>query len=390
MSRTRPRLLIVAGSNELYGSDRCLLRALPAIVVDFDVTVAFPAAGPGTEQAAAAGASVLVLPDFALRRRHVAWHGLVPWAWRVCVALWQLHRQHRRRSFQMIYSNTLAAGIGPALRLVWGVPHVLHAHESPHGPRWLLGLLMATLRRTVDMVIFNSEHTRAFFVAHQPRLRAPSVVIHPGVDVFEAPPSSASDAAVVRIACVARVHPGKGHHILLEALRLATEAGCLWEVHFYGDALPENRGLHGDLERFIQEHSLESRVHWHGFVPDPYQLYGEADVVVVPSENPEGFSLVCVEAMMMGLPVVATKPGGPTEIILHGETGLLVPGGDAVALAQAIQRLAGDPGRRTEMGRAGRERALTLFTTDVFGARVREALITALRLGTSASRRPAE
>ena len=82
------------------------------------------------------------------------------------------------------------------------------------------------------------------------------------------------------------------------------------------------------------------------------------------STSPEPFGQVIVEGMMAGKPVVATDAGGPREIVVAGETGLLVPAGDAAAMAAAIVFLLRSPDTAQEMGRRGYARACTLFSIE--------------------------
>jgi glycosyltransferase involved in cell wall biosynthesis len=92
------------------------------------------------------------------------------------------------------------------------------------------------------------------------------------------------------------------------------------------------------------------------------ELYAQAEVAVVPSLY-EGFSLPAVEAMACAVPVVATTGGALPEVIgRDGETGLLVPPGDSLALAVAIERALDDAALRQRMGSSGRERVLELFS----------------------------
>ena len=85
-------------------------------------------------------------------------------------------------------------------------------------------------------------------------------------------------------------------------------------------------------------------------------LYERAAVVVCPSHR-EGYGVVCAEAMAHGRPVVASAVGGLSDLVVDGETGLLVPPGDVAALRSALERLLGDPELRERLGRAARERA---------------------------------
>jgi glycosyltransferase involved in cell wall biosynthesis len=117
------------------------------------------------------------------------------------------------------------------------------------------------------------------------------------------------------------------------------------------------------LASFFAAQGLSDRVALRGFVAqnDLVALYHAADLCVVPSILYESFSYTCLQAMACARPVVATTMGGIPEVVIDGETGLLVPPGDAVGLAAALQRLIGDARLRSRLGRAGRERAVQLY-----------------------------
>ena len=115
-------------------------------------------------------------------------------------------------------------------------------------------------------------------------------------------------------------------------------------------------------------------------------LLALADVVVHPSTE-EGFSNAILEAMAAGKPVVAARVGGNPEAVVDGETGLLVPLGDAEALAAATVRLLADPGEARRLGAAGRGRAAKLFAlTTMVGAY--EALYVRMAGGSGRGRDP--
>jgi glycosyltransferase involved in cell wall biosynthesis len=101
-------------------------------------------------------------------------------------------------------------------------------------------------------------------------------------------------------------------------------------------------------------------VEFAGFVPDVRQRLAQADVLVMPSLS-EGLGVAVLEAMAMGKPVVASNTGGLPEAVADGETGLLVPPGNAEALAGALLALLEDPDRAQAMGKAGRRRAVDHF-----------------------------
>jgi len=102
------------------------------------------------------------------------------------------------------------------------------------------------------------------------------------------------------------------------------------------------------------------------FMPDVRPLVQACDVLAFPTapELGEGFGLAALEAMAAERPVVATAVGALPEVVAHGQTGIVVPPGDRGQLADALVRLARDPGLRARLGAAGRERARTEFSID--------------------------
>ena len=100
-----------------------------------------------------------------------------------------------------------------------------------------------------------------------------------------------------------------------------------------------------------------------GFVPhdELQQLYARAAVIACPSRR-EGFGVACLEAMAHGRPVVATRVGGLLDLVVDGETGIVVPPRDPAALRSALERLLADPDLRHKLGSAGRDRARTHFS----------------------------
>jgi glycosyltransferase involved in cell wall biosynthesis len=158
----------------------------------------------------------------------------------------------------------------------------------------------------------------------------------------------------VVIAAVSRLVWHKGYPELAAAMRAVPDAE-LWVV---GERLSTDRGA--DMEAVLRSAGLGDRLRMLGYRRDIPALLAAADIFTLPSRF-EGLPMSVIEAMLTGLPVVATNVRGPAEQVVDGVTGLSVPAGDAPALAAALATLAGDPGLRVRMGDAGRQRALELY-----------------------------
>lgn len=180
------------------------------------------------------------------------------------------------------------------------------------------------------------------------------------------------------IGVVARLAPEKDHATLLRAFREVAARNSLARLVLVGDG-----PLRRELERQADVLGIWPRVTFLGDRADVADLLPRIDLFWLPSRR-EGLSLVLLEAMACGLPVVATRVGGNSEVVLPGWTGWLVPPGDPRALAEALLALLADPERRRAFGRAGRQRVVAAFRRDQMIARY-EALYR--RLATS-GRRP--
>ena len=167
---------------------------------------------------------------------------------------------------------------------------------------------------------------------------------------------SANDPPVIGMLAV--LEQRKGHRFLLDAARLLKDRGRRIRYVFAGD------GSHkAQLQSIVQTLGLQEEVSFVGFVQDVPEFLSSINVLVLPSLY-EGLGVAALEAMAAGKPVVATRVGGLTESIVDGETGFLVPPKNAVALADAIERLVADPATARAMGRKGAARVLSHFTIE--------------------------
>jgi glycosyltransferase involved in cell wall biosynthesis len=159
---------------------------------------------------------------------------------------------------------------------------------------------------------------------------------------------------------VANLFPRKGYEVMLRALPAIVRA--VPTVH-YVIVGSDDHDYADRLKKLAQELKIADRVHIVGF-QDPVQPFLAALDLYVHPALMEGFGIAVVEAMAMGKAVVATTTGGLPEVVAQGETGLLVPPGDAESLAAAVVSLLEDKVRREQMGRNGKARAQERFSLD--------------------------
>lgn len=166
-----------------------------------------------------------------------------------------------------------------------------------------------------------------------------------------------SDSLVVGL--FGRLVRWKGHEVLLRAAaRLATTVPRARFLIAGGTLYGWERGYADHLTALTQHLGLTERVWFTGHRTDALGLMAGCDVVCHCSLEPEPFGVVIIEGMALGRAVVATRTGGPEELIADGRTGLLVAPGDEVVLERTIAELAADPRRRERLGADGRTVAL--------------------------------
>jgi len=166
------------------------------------------------------------------------------------------------------------------------------------------------------------------------------------------------------VAMVSRLNRLKGVEEFLQAVSRVADRFEDARFLIVGDnGTPDGSDYRRELERRVAELGLERRVVFTGFRLDVPRLLSEVAVSVMPSLS-EGLPNTVLEAMVAGVPVVATRVGGTAEVVDDGVTGLLVPPGDAAALAKAIEQLLAEPESARRLGRAGRQRVIQEFSLE--------------------------
>jgi glycosyltransferase involved in cell wall biosynthesis len=172
----------------------------------------------------------------------------------------------------------------------------------------------------------------------------------------------------LRIGVLGEMRTEKGLDVLIEAAAQMRAAGPAFTLVIGGDGpeLPK-------LKHQAEARGIADVIEWRGWIEDVDIFYRDIDLFCLPSRA-EPFGLVVLEAMMRGVPVVATATDGPRDLILHGETGWLVPVGDASALAAALSEALADAVARTRVGGAARAFAVENYADDAVGTVLATAL----------------
>lgn len=230
-----------------------------------------------------------------------------------------------------------------------------------------------------DVVIANSEFTAEHVRGEHATAAERIVTIPRGVDIAKfsqdrvSPERKAALARTWRlpeqsppvlILLPARMTAWKGHREAIEAASLlGGQLGPSWRMVFAGDAQGRSHYVE-ELKQLISSHGLDDRIMMVGHCDDMPAALALADIVIAPSNEPEAFGRVAAEAGAMGVPAIGSSIGAQGEIVVNGETGLIVPPSNPALLADAIGRLLdlGPEGRKA-LGEAAALRIRERFTT---------------------------
>ena len=356
-------------SGDIYGASRSLLRLLSHVDRNkFLYYIVLPEHGPLEARLKELGEAVFVQPKLSVISRQVFY------SWRIfsflffipysVLQLWSFIIRHR---IQIVHSNT-GVIISPSLaaKLSRRV-HIWHIRDwfQEFKPIWKVyswyilwssrfvicvskAVASQFKQNSKIRVIYNGFSSIEFDIDHKNRSRE-----------FREKQGLGDDLVVGTVGRIKFLR--KGQETFVRAAKLLLQNGAKVKFIIVGTAFPGNEDHLIRLQALIEELNLKNDVILAGELADPRPAYAAMDVFVLPSGQPEPFGGVVLEAMAMGLPVVATNIGGSVEQVLDGATGYLVEPNNEVELAHRIQFLLEHPATRTTFGVAGQERVRSLF-----------------------------
>lgn len=277
----------------------------------------------------------------------------------------------RKHGVDIIHGHLFGSAVRAALLArVCGIPAIatLHGGNDLQPDERLRRLKVAIANHGLKRIVFVSEPLRHAFLENVPLRRDLTVVIPNGIDAkrFESRRGSEFRAEFgiapndFVVGTVGNPRPAKGFDVLLDAAAMLKARSSGYRFVVVGD-LSFGRGV--ELFKARAAHGLTDDVVITGFRSDVESALAAFDVYALTSRY-EGFSLSLVEAMATGLPVVATRCGGPEQILENGVTGLLVENGSPEAIASSIERLRTSAGERERLGTAARAAVKERFTLD--------------------------
>jgi glycosyltransferase involved in cell wall biosynthesis len=292
-----------------------------------------------------------------------AWYDLhLPRAMAQLVRQEKVHLIHSHLADQNFYSCLVGRLTGTKTVVTYHCPP-----SWPEADRLRCTIKLWFVRHSADAVVVVSDYLKQSLRG----LKFPPdriVRIHNGVEISRFSPSPTGrlrtelkcQNGTKLIGMVANLREGKGYEYFIQAARKVSNA--MPQTRFVAIGEMDAR-IAAPLQDLIRQLSLQDRFSFLGFRQDVPDILSDLDLFVLSSVS-EGFSLATVEAMAAGKPVIATRSGGPQEIVKDGRTGYLTPPADPDALAEKICELLANPERAAALAETARAEAASTFTLE--------------------------
>ena len=365
------KVLVIYGSSDLYGASKNLIRSLEGFKrMGWKSISVLPHDGPLMELMKKSGFEVILMEHGVLRRQNLTPTGLLTLFGQIFSSFFKLSALIKKEKINLIYTNSNANSIGGLLKLSKGIPHIWHIHEIIERPKWFKLLLETYIKLTEDRVICVSKAVINNFSGIKPEKLK---LLYNGIDTqpyAKANYNLKSEIGIpenrLLIGMVARVNLWKGQFYFLEIAALLKKK--FPNLHFVmaGDAFPGYEYLYDAIHSLTQKLGLEDSVTNLGFRPDIPEILSGMDIFVLPSILPDPLPTTVLEGMAAGKPVIATRQGGATEMVIAGETGFLIPWDNPEEAVLVFEKLIESAELREKLGKAGQQRVNDYFNEEKY------------------------
>lgn len=352
----KPAIVIIENSIGPTGSLYSILRSSSSLKDSFEFVFVLPSNSNSAMAASASGVQVRHIPMKELRRNALSMVGYIPW---LIVNVLHLRKLLKRSGASLIVNNDFY-NLLPAIACWMGstVPYVCYVRFLPSKfPKLLVKLWYGLHAKYARRIIAVSEAVKR----ELPGAEKNVVIYNELPDI----PVDFNKSASTLILFPANYITGKGQDLALEAFARISGLYPDWILRFVGGdmGLEKNNIFKQLLINRADELGLSKEVQFLDFSTNLSEHYQQAAFTLNFSES-ESFSLTTLEAQFYGRAVIVTRCGGPEEIIVDGETGILVPLSDVEAMSKAIEYLIVNPDIRNRMGEKGYHHVRQKFSYD--------------------------
>ncbi|MFC4213100.1 glycosyltransferase family 4 protein [Pedobacter lithocola] len=365
-------ILVLGASSDMYGGSKILSIVVKILAEgNHKPIVVLSETGELVDELRRLNVEVRIIRLGILRRKYLSVAGIINRI-QVTGSAWKaLNKIVVEDKIDLVYSNTTGVFIGAFLAKKRDLKHIWHVHEIIAKPIAFTKVMGYLLNRYSDKIIVVSESVKAHWAKYIKNREINR--IYNGIDTS----SYGKNAGTLRqelninetdviIGMIGRVNNWKGQDYFIDIAKIILKTLPNTKFIIAGDAFPGNEHFVDKLVNRIKKELPSDALHYIGYRTDIPNILNALDIFVLPSILPDPFPTVILEAMASAKPVVATNHGGATEMVLDGESGILIPFNDANLSATKILDLVLDKHKISNMGKLGKKRIDSLFSLEMF------------------------
>lgn len=356
----KKRILAIHQGHELYGSDRSFITTIKLLKENYSnilITVIIPKKGPIIEELIKFADKIEIADLGVVSLRDAKKHPF-KFLFKVFKAAFKAKKQ--MNSTDIIYINTIVP-FGYVLASFFTFkPVIVHIREIPS--KILANIFSIWFKFSRVNIICNSYATQKVF-----NLSKKSEVIWNGVEKLSKDYSIERNNEKIKLLLIGRINRWKGQSFFVETFaKLDDNQKNNFEVYIVGET-PENQlDYKVELENIISTNNLEKYIKLFPFDINPNKYFSWADIIVVPSLQPEPFGRVAIEAMSLGKPVIASNHGGLSEIVVNNENGWLFEAGNTEILKKVLLSILQNNSLIFTLGKKSLDRFNCFFSEDIY------------------------
>ena len=368
------KVLIAHSSSDLYGASKIILQVAELLLNNgYEVVFVLSEKGPLVVELQKLNVQVEILSLGVFRKKYLTPLGLVNRFYTLTKAIFGLVKMMRNHQIDLVYTNTSVVWASGFAAKLTGRKHIWHIHEIPFGNQAYIKLSQKVISRFGTKVIAVSNSVKDFWYSHLKPSQM--VTIYNGVNSIpetsetqvKSLPLSENDVVITNIS---RLIPYKGHLYFVEVANELLKRIPDLKFLIVGSFPPGYEEYAASIKEKIQTLGLESSILLLGQRPDIKAILERSQVLYHSTIEPDPLPTVIFEAQLAGTATVANNLGGPTEIIVQNETGLLVSYENPVEAAADIADLLNDRERMNAYVERAKKRLCKEFSEEEFNQRI--------------------
>ena len=367
---SRPMLYILDPSKDITGAFKCAKNEAHLLQNDFEVTLVLPSISKISNEDLKFFTKVIRLPIFDIRKS--IWSILIYFpalfvsGWKLKVAMKRDGCQHLQVNDYYMMQGVVAHLFGYRGKIVTWVRIDPTRYGSFFSKYWLKYSYGVS-----DNIVAVSQ----FILEKLPASPKNKLLYDPVSDEMSVNLDK-NDHEIRKLIYIGNYTEGKGQQHAIKAFEIIAPEFDNIELHFYGGVigLEKNQLYKNSLKVLSENTGYANRIFFHNFVKSTEAVLNDGYMALNFSES-ESFSLTCLEASHCGLSVVATRSGGPEEIIIDNETGYLVEKGDTETMVEAMKKLLLDSKKNKKFGESGALHVRKTFSPGSFRKNIKDLFI---------------